>query len=206
MESQKQQCFRFARAATAKSRDLDGSRNKELSQFCAVLRFLAQSCPTLCDPVDCTHQAPLSMGFSRQEYWSGLPCPPPGDLPNPGIEPMSPTLQADSLLSELPGKPNQFARAAIAKSHKLDGLCNKNELSHSPRGCKSEISVLAGLVASECSEGNMFHVSPLASGGLLATFGIPRPVGTSLVAQLVKNPPATRETWVRSMGWEDLLE
>ena len=65
MESQKQRCFRFARAATAKSRDLDGSRNKELSQFCAVLRFLAQSCPTLCDPVDCTHQAPLSMGFSR---------------------------------------------------------------------------------------------------------------------------------------------
>ena len=35
------------------------------------------------------HQAPLSMGFSRQEYWSGLPCPPPGDLPDPGIEPMS---------------------------------------------------------------------------------------------------------------------
>ena len=54
--------------------------------------------------------------------------------------------------------------------------------------------------------GNMFHVSPLASGGLLATFGIPRPVGTSLLAQLVKNPPATRETWVPSMGWEDLLE
>ena len=43
------------------------------------------------------HQAPLSMGFSRQEYWGGLPCPPPGDLPNPGIEPGSPALQADSL-------------------------------------------------------------------------------------------------------------
>ena len=42
--------------------------------------------------------------FSRQEYWSGLPCPPPGNLPNPGIEPMSPTLQVDSLLSEPPGK------------------------------------------------------------------------------------------------------
>ena len=50
-------------------------------------------------------QAPLSMGFSRQEYWSGLPCLPPGDLPNPGIEPRSPVLQVDSLLSELPGKP-----------------------------------------------------------------------------------------------------
>ena len=51
-----------------------------------------QSCPTLCDPVD--HQAPLSMGFSRQEYWSGLPCPLPGDLSDPGIEPVSLTSPA----------------------------------------------------------------------------------------------------------------
>ena len=50
-------------------------------------------------------QAPLAMGFSRQEYWSGLPCPPPGDLPDPGIEPRSVALQADSLPSEPPGKP-----------------------------------------------------------------------------------------------------
>ena len=46
------------------------------------------------------YQAPLSMGFSRQEYWSGLPFPFPGDLPNPGIEPKSPALQADALTSE----------------------------------------------------------------------------------------------------------
>ena len=50
------------------------------------------------------HQAPPSMGFSRQEYWSGLPFPSPGDLPDPGIEPRSPTLQADALTSEPPGK------------------------------------------------------------------------------------------------------
>ena len=49
--------------------------------------------------------APLSTGFSRQEYWSGLPYPPPGDLPNPGIEPGCPALQADSLPSEPPGRP-----------------------------------------------------------------------------------------------------
>ena len=49
------------------------------------------------------HQAPLSMGFSRQEYWSGLPCPPPGDLPSSGMKPGSPTLQADSLPPEPPG-------------------------------------------------------------------------------------------------------
>jgi len=45
------------------------------------------------------------MGFSRQDYWSELPFPSPGDLPDPGIEPVSPALQADSLLSEPPGKP-----------------------------------------------------------------------------------------------------
>ena len=50
-------------------------------------------------------QAPSSMEFSRQEYWSALPFPSPGNLPNPGIEPRSPALQADSLLSEPPGKP-----------------------------------------------------------------------------------------------------
>ena len=46
-------------------------------------------CLTLCDPVDCSCQAPLSMGFSRQEHWRGLPCLPPGDVPHPGIEPRS---------------------------------------------------------------------------------------------------------------------
>ena len=51
------------------------------------------------------HQVPLSIGFSRREYWSGVPFPSPGDLPNPGIKPKSPTLQADILPSELPGKP-----------------------------------------------------------------------------------------------------
>ena len=51
-------------------------------------------------------QAPLSMEFSRQEYWSTLPFRPPGDLPDPGIEPGFPALQADSLPSEPPGKPN----------------------------------------------------------------------------------------------------
>ena len=51
------------------------------------------------------HQAPPSMGFSRQEYWSGLLFPSPRDLPNPGIEPRSPALQADALTSQPPGKP-----------------------------------------------------------------------------------------------------
>ena len=52
----------------------------------------------LCDPVDSSLQAPLSIGFSRQEYWNGLPCPPPWDLPNPGIKPTS--LMAPALAGE----------------------------------------------------------------------------------------------------------
>ena len=57
---------------------------------------VVQSCLTLCNPWTVAHKAPLSMGFSRQEYWSGLPFPSPGDLPDPGIKPRSPTLQADT--------------------------------------------------------------------------------------------------------------
>ena len=56
-------------------------------------------------PWTAAHQAPLSLGFSRQGYWIGLPFPSPGDLPDPGIEPRSPALQADSLPTELSGKP-----------------------------------------------------------------------------------------------------
>ena len=55
-------------------------------------------------PWTIVYQAPPSMGFSRQECWSGLPFPSPGDLPDPGIEPGSPALQADALPSEPPGK------------------------------------------------------------------------------------------------------
>ena len=63
--------------------------------------LVAQSCPTLCDPTDCSRPAPLSMGFPRQEYWSRLPFPAPGDLLNPGIKPRSPAPQADSLLWDM---------------------------------------------------------------------------------------------------------
>ena len=71
-----------------------------------------------CNPVDCSHQAPLSMDFSRQEYWSGLSFPSPGDLPNPGTEPRSSTLQADSLPNEPLGEPkNIFGVGANGRVH-----------------------------------------------------------------------------------------
>ena len=64
-------------------------------------------------PWPVARQAPLSMGFPRQEYWSGLPCPPPGYLPNPGIEPRSSCLQEDSLPSEPPGKPCESESGSV---------------------------------------------------------------------------------------------
>ena len=72
---------------------------REVTSLIIVKVLVAQSCLTLCGPVD-SRQAPLSMGFSRQEFWGGLPFPPLGDLPDPGIEPASPVfpaLQAGSL-------------------------------------------------------------------------------------------------------------
>ena len=66
-----------------------------------VLSLVSQCCLTLCCPMDCSSPGSLCLwGFSTQEYWSGLPCPPLWDLPNPGIKTRFPTLQADSLPSE----------------------------------------------------------------------------------------------------------
>ena len=79
-----------------------------------VKKKFIQSCPTLCDPMDCSLPG-LSMEFSRQESWSGLPFPSPGDLPDPGIEPRSPALQADSLLTEPSGKPSLAPEYALIK-------------------------------------------------------------------------------------------
>ena len=70
-------------------------KESEVAQLCVQL---------FATPWTVAYHAPLSMGFSRQEYWSGLPLPSPGDLPDPGIEPGSPALQADALPPEPPGK------------------------------------------------------------------------------------------------------
>ena len=75
--------------------------------------LVAQSCMT---PWTVAHQAPLSIGFFRQEYWSELLFPSPGQLSHPGIEPRSPALQADSLSSEPPGKRPRFTTWVVEKS------------------------------------------------------------------------------------------
>ena len=136
--------------ATGQRRSLASHQTPSLATLPLVTAKLLQSCPTLCDPIDSSLQAPLSLGFSRQKYWSGWPFPSPmhvcmlnhfshvsfcatpwtaahqaplstefsrqgywsglpfptqGDLPDPGIEPGSPSLRPDSLPSEPPGKP-----------------------------------------------------------------------------------------------------
>ena len=94
------------------------TRNGNRYSSSAVL--VARSCPTLCDLMDYSPPASSAHGILQQEYWSGLPCPPPGDLPNPGIEPVSPTLQADSLLSEPLGKPKYNVRAMQTVEDELE--------------------------------------------------------------------------------------
>ena len=105
-----------------------GGQSIGVSASAYVIRccmLAAQSCLTLCTPWTVAHQAPLSVEFSRQEYWGGLPFPSPVHLPNPGIEPESPTLQADSLPSEPPGAswwtPANWA-PAIKLSHLTQGI------------------------------------------------------------------------------------
>ena len=91
--------YRDGREKTAKLEPFSGEMMKVKSES-----EVAQSCLSLCDPWTAAHQVPPSMGFSRQEHWSGLLFPSPGDPPKMGIEPRSPTMQADSLPSEPPGK------------------------------------------------------------------------------------------------------
>ena len=76
----------------------------EICNSAAVLCLVAQSCSILFDPMDCSPPGTSVHGDSPGKNTSGLPCSPPGDLPNPGIEPRSPTLQKDSSPSEPPGK------------------------------------------------------------------------------------------------------
>ena len=102
-------------------------------------------------PWTVAYQAPPSMGFSRQEYWSGLPFPSPGDLSNPGIEPGSPEFQADALTSEPPGKSHSIiGRIQLMRSltelHKMMCICSAtNDLSCYINLCDTCTSAVNGL-------------------------------------------------------------
>ena len=75
---------------------------------CFVVVWSLSRVRHFCDSWTVARHSPLSIGFPRQEYWSGLPFPSPGDLPNPGIEPTSPALAGRLFTTELPGKPQKF--------------------------------------------------------------------------------------------------
>ena len=80
---------------------------------------VAKSCLTLATPWSGAHKPPLSLGSFCQEYWSGLPFPSPGDLPYPRIEPMSPPLQADSLLLSHQGSPRERRKPSLNPSSQM---------------------------------------------------------------------------------------
>ena len=102
-------------------------------------------------------QAPLSMGYSRQEYWSGLPCPPPRDLLNPGIELRSPALQADSLPSEPPGKPQEILIITYSHNSGLgSNLSSSKKLTPDHRRLNC-ISTLPAILKSNLSPFPILH-------------------------------------------------
>ena len=151
------------------------------------------------------------MGFSRQEYWSGLPWPSPGDLPNPGIELRSPALQADSLPSEPPGKPKNTGVGSLSL---LQWAFPTQELNQCLLDCRWIFYQLRYQGSPDSSVGkesscNAGDPCLIAGSGRSSGEGIGYPLQcswASLVAQLVKNPLTMKETWVRSLDWEDPLE
>ena len=102
--------------------------------------FSPKLCLTLAAPWTVACQPPLSMGFYRQEYWSGLTFPSPGNLPNPGIKPWSPVSQTDTLPSEPPGKPKNTGVAGLSL---LQGIVPIQELNPGLLHCKNPLLLLS---------------------------------------------------------------
>ena len=96
------------------------------------------------------HRAPLSMGFSRQKYWNGLPFPSPADLPDPGIKPRSLALQADALTSEPPGKPDQYIHFHCIQKKILLSLFSKPFLQFKREDVFSLIIFLQSFLSTCC--------------------------------------------------------
>ena len=99
----------------------------------AVLCLVSQSCPALCNFMDCSPPGSSVHGDSLGKNTGGLPCPPPGNLPNPGIEPRPPALNADSLLSEPPGK---LKNTGVGSLSLLQGIFPTQEPNQGLLHCK----------------------------------------------------------------------
>ena len=157
-------------------------------------------------PWTVAYQAPLSMGFSRQEYWSGVPLPSLGDIPNLGIKPRSPTLQADILLSEPPGKPWKHELFVNFGNYSLVGYTvYKYFLSSCGLSFRFIYSFLCSARGfpgssagkeSACNAGEpQFHSWVRRKPWKRDRLSTPVLLGF-LVAQTVRNLPAMWETWV----------
>ena len=112
-------CAQVTSWGWASRREQERDRGSGLSQEERVKVIVAQSCLTLCDPMDCSPSDSSVHGILQARRWSGLPFPPPGDPSNPGVEPGSPASQADWLSSEPPGKPKQRQPSRFQAEGKL---------------------------------------------------------------------------------------
>ena len=136
-------------------------------------------------------QDPLSMGFSRQEYWSGLPFLPPGDLPNPGIQPSSPALIGRFFTTEPPGKP---AHVYICYYY-LHIVCTIIPLDLFSQHIMNLYDI--GIYLKPCSFWVLMHI---------AIFEYLEVLRYIIMAQTVKKSPAIWEIQARSLGWEYRLD
>ena len=139
-------------------------------------------------PWTVAYQAPLSMGFSRQEYWRGLPFPSPGDLPDPGIKPRSPALQADALPSEPPGKPYSFriwTNFVVTTLFNFHGILVLWSI-QAYQWWIYFMKTIAFKIQIWCFKNWEHTVFP---GG-----------------SVIKNLPAMQKMWTWSLGWENSLE
>ena len=164
------------------------------------------------------------MEFSRQEYWSGLPFPSPGDLPHSGIEPGFPALLSGSLIAQLVKNPPAVQETLVqflgwedplekgclptpafwpGESHRLYSPWGRKELDTTEWFALS----LLFITFTSCIAGKLFTVwATREATTLLKLNYFLRTLLASLVAQLVKNLPAMQEIWVWFLGWEDHLE
>ena len=119
---------------------------------CVCIVLVAKSCPTLVTLWTVASQAPLSMGFPRQEYWSGLPFPSPGHLPDPRIKPVSPALAGGFFITESPGKPCMCVHTHThTHTHTHRGILLSHKREWNPAICRTWIE-LEGIMLIEISQ------------------------------------------------------
>ena len=175
-------------------------------------------------PWTVAYQAPLSMGFSRQWSWSGLPFPSPGDFPNPEIKPGSPTLQTDALPSEplqitrtnsspkVLNKyvPQNFVTPRYIQQVEWIVIIFQNKLQEKIQHIFLMTSLSLLCYHTQISACNRVYISIISRPCLFKKkneyYTCKWEMGASLIAQMVKNLPAMQETWVQFLGQEDPLE